>query len=72
MFCSLILEACRTHAGQFSFARDFPVPIPGLTNLAWWNGVETRGTVATRSGGPWEIFSLDRDFTKAVLRVEVQ
>jgi hypothetical protein len=50
----------------------FRIPVPGLTKSIQWNEQQTRGDITTRADGQWELLSLDRPFTNAVLKIEME
>jgi hypothetical protein len=50
----------------------FRIPVPGLAKSIQWNEEQTRGDIRTRADGQWELLSLDRPFTKAVLKIEME
>ena len=50
----------------------FRIPVPGLAKSIQWNEEQTRGDIRTRADGQLELLSLDRPFTKAVLKIEME
>lgn len=50
----------------------FRIPVPGLAKSIQWNEEQTRGDIRARADGQWELLSLDRPFTKAVLKIEME
>jgi hypothetical protein len=48
------------------------MPVPGLTKSIQWDGEQTRGDIRKRADGQWELVCLDRPFTKAVLKIELE
>jgi hypothetical protein len=63
---TLTIETDKLRQGHFR------IPVPGRTKSIQWNQEQTRGNITTRADGRWELLSLDRPFTKAVLNIELE
>jgi len=78
---TLTIETDKQRQGHFR------IPVPGLTKALpypssspsssqsssiQWNGEQTWGDIRKRADGRWELVSLDRPFTKAVLKIELE
>jgi hypothetical protein len=50
----------------------FRIPVPGLTKSIHWDGERTWADIRKRSAGRWEVVSLDRPFTKASIKIELE
>lgn len=63
---TLTIETDKQRQGHFR------IPVPGLIKSIQWNGEKVWGDIRKRSDGQWELMSLDRPFTKAVLKIGLE
>jgi hypothetical protein len=50
----------------------FRIPVPGLTKSIQWDGKRIWTDIRKRADGRWELVLLDRPFTKAALKIELE
>jgi len=63
---TLAIETDKQRQGHFR------IPVPGFTKSILWNGERTLCDINKHADGQWELLLLDRLFTKAVLKVELE
>ena len=78
---TLSVESDRQRQGHFRIpvpgltkALPYPIitPIPSPKSSIHWNGENIWGDIRKRADGRWELVCLDRPFTKAVLKIELE
>ena len=78
---TLLIETDKQRQGHFRIpvpgqtkALPYPIstPINKPISSIHWNGQDIWGDIRKRSDGQWELVSLDRPFTKAVVKIDLE